>query len=65
MITYKRLLQIARKMHTYIFLNSGDEQEVYDELGLTDEENAILGYGGQFTVELEDINTEEDSDGNN
>ena len=50
--TYERLHQIARKMHGWIFLNSGDEQAVYDELGLTDEENAFLGYGGRFIVEV-------------
>ena len=51
-ITYERLLEIARKMHTWIFLNSGDEQAVYDNLGLTDEENYILGYGGKITLEI-------------
>lgn len=43
MIEYERLLQIAKKMHLWIFKNSFDEFEVYDELGLTDEENKILG----------------------
>lgn len=51
-IEYQRLLQIAQKMHTWIFLHSFDEQEVYDELGLTAEENAILGYGGSIEVEV-------------
>lgn len=46
----ERLLNIAKKMHTWIFLHTGDEQEVYDELGLTDEENTLLGYGGQFIL---------------
>lgn len=49
-IPYDRLLEIAKKMHTYIFLNSFDEQKVYDEIGLTDEENCLLGYGGSFEV---------------
>jgi len=49
-IPYERLLELARKMHLYIFLNSGDEQSIYDELGLTDGENTILGYGGQFKI---------------
>ncbi len=49
-ITYERLLKIARKMHTWIFLNCFDEQKVYDELGLTGEENIILGYGGKLVV---------------
>lgn len=50
--TYERLHQIARKMHGWIFQHTFDEQEVYDELGLTDEENAFLGYGGQFVFEV-------------
>lgn len=50
MIEYERLLKIATKMHLWIFLHSGDEQAVYDELGLTDEENMELGYGGQFVL---------------
>ena len=50
----KRLLHIARKMHLWIFLHSGDEQKVYDELGLTEEDNEMLGYGGKIV--LGDIN---------
>lgn len=49
-IDYDRLLKVAKKMHTWIFLNTGDEQAAYDECGLTDEENALLGYGGQFEL---------------
>ena len=49
--SYERLHLIARKMHSWIFQHTFDEQEVYDELGLTDEENAFFGYGGSFTVE--------------
>lgn len=44
-IEYERLLKIAKKMHLWIFLNCGDESKVYKELGLTDEENLILGSG--------------------
>lgn len=44
-IEYERLLEIAKEMHLWIFLNSGDDYEVYKELGLTDEENLILGSG--------------------
>lgn len=54
-IAYQRLLQIAGKMHTAIFLHCGDEYEVYDECGLTDEENQILGsiyVEDQRTVEI-------------
>lgn len=46
----ERLKKIAHKMHLWIFLHTGDEQKVYDELGLTDEENAMLGYSGQFRI---------------
>ena len=45
-----RLKKIAHKMHLYIFLHTDNEQKVYDELGLTDEENAMLGYSGQFIL---------------
>ncbi len=46
----ERLKEIAHKMHLWIFLHSEDEQKVYDELGLTDEENDMLGYSGQFRI---------------
>lgn len=46
----ERLKGIAHKMHLWIFLNSGNEQKVYDELGLTDEENTMLGYSGQIRI---------------
>ena len=45
------LLKAAKAMHTWIFLNTGDEQAAYDECGLSDEMNAALGYGGQFVME--------------
>jgi hypothetical protein len=44
-LTYERLFEIAYKLHLQIFLLTGDEKSVYDEIGLTDEENALLGYG--------------------
>jgi hypothetical protein len=47
----EELMKAAKAMHTWIFLNSGDEQAAYDECGLSDEMNAMLGYGGQFVVE--------------
>ena len=47
----EELLKAAKSMHTWIFLNTGDEQAAYDECGLTDEMNAMLGYGGQFVAE--------------
>jgi hypothetical protein len=43
-ISYNRLLEIARKMHLEIFLMTSNEEEVYNRIGLTPEENAILGY---------------------
>jgi len=47
----EELLKAAKAMHTWIFLNTGDEQDAYDECGLTDEMNAALGYSGQFVAE--------------
>ena len=47
---YDHLLKIARKMHEWIFLNSYDEDEVYAELGLTFEDNVMLGYGGKIEI---------------
>lgn len=47
----EELLKAAKAMHTWIFLNSYDEQVAYDECDLTDEMNAELGYSGQFIVE--------------
>ena len=52
MIEYERLLKIAKKMHLWIFLNTTNEDEVYDELGLTDEENMELGYSGRLNIEI-------------
>ena len=49
----ERLLEIAHAMHTWIFLHSSGEQEIYDELGLTDEENFLFGYGGQYIISKE------------
>ena len=49
----EELLHAAKKMHTWIFLHSYDEQEAYDECGLSDEMNAALGYGGQFVIQSE------------
>lgn len=47
----EELLKAAKAMHTWIFLNTGDEQAAYDECGLTDEMNGALGYSGQFVAE--------------
>ena len=58
---YDYLLHLAKAMHLWIFLHAIDEQEVYDELGFTDEDNALLGSIGRPMV----IGTvkQEDSDG--
>lgn len=48
---YEHLLQIAKRMHTWIFLHTADEFKVYDELGLTDEDNEMLGsIGGPIEI---------------
>lgn len=57
-ISKERLMEIAHKMHTWIFIHSGDEYEVYEELGLSDEENLLFGYGGQYIIEKETTNEE-------
>ena len=58
---YDHLFHLAKAMHTWIFLNTFDEQAVYDKLGFTDEDNALLGSIGRPMV----IGTvkQEDSDG--
>lgn len=50
-ISKERLMEIAFKMHTWIFMHCISEDEIYEELGLTDEENLLFGYGG--TIKLE------------
>lgn len=35
-------------MHLWIFLNTSDEEKVYEECGLSDEMNLTLGYGGKM-----------------
>ena len=47
---YTKLLNAARAMHTWIFLNTTDELEAYGECGLDDDMNTLLGYGGQFEI---------------
>ena len=47
---YDHVLHLAKAMHTWIFLNTFDEQAVYDELGFTDEDNALLGSIGRPMV---------------
>ena len=51
------LMRIAEKMHLWIFHNTFDEQKAYDECGLTDEDNDMLGY-----VSFEIRIAEEDKD---
>ena len=46
----KELLRIGSKMHTWIFLNTVDERDAYDEIGLTDEQNVLFGYCGQYIL---------------
>ena len=46
------LLRLAGRMHNWIFCHSYDEAEAYKECGLSDEDNARLGYGGRFVMGL-------------
>ena len=50
MIDYDRLHFLALRMHLWIFKTAVDEKKAYDEIGLTDEENAELGYCGQIAI---------------
>lgn len=44
-LTYERLFTLAYAMHLQIFnMSGGNEKEIYDKIGLTDEENALFGY---------------------
>ena len=51
----ERLKAIAKKMHTWIFLHSCDEEKAYAECGLTDEENALFGYCGKIVFESKEL----------
>ena len=46
----EELLKAAKSMHTWIFLNTADEQEAYQECHLSDEMNRALGYGGKMEI---------------
>lgn len=48
------LLRAASAMHTWIFLNTEDEQAAYDECGLSPEMNAALGSMGGFEMEAKE-----------
>lgn len=52
-ISYNRLLEIVEKIHLWFFLHTDNEDEVYDEIGITEEENRALGYCS-FRSEIED-----------
>ena len=51
----ERLTTIAKKMHSWIFTNSYDEEKAYAECGLTDEENTLLGYCGKIVFESKEM----------
>lgn len=53
-ISAERLLELAKKMHLWIFLHTGDEESAYEEIGLTEEENYVLGYMGKVEVVVEE-----------
>ena len=55
---YMHLLKLAKKMHTWIFLHTVNEDEVYKELGLTDEDNVLLGSLGKVELvsETDELN---------
>lgn len=43
-LTYDRLFELAYKMHLELFHLAGDEKEIYNKIGLTNEENELFGY---------------------
>lgn len=49
-ITKERLFEIANALHLWIFKNCTNEWEIYEELGLSGEENFLLGYGGRYEI---------------
>lgn len=49
-IPYDRLLVLARKMHRWINFHSFNEVREYQKIGLTDQENKLLGYDGGITI---------------
>ena len=51
-VSYSRLYNIACKMHEWIFLNTGDHEAVFKEIGLTPEENEYLGDLGSIRITL-------------
>jgi hypothetical protein len=51
-ITKERLLELCFEMHKWIYLHTGDEEEAYNEIGLTDEENFLFGYRGKLNMEV-------------
>lgn len=53
-----RLRKIAGAMHTWIFRHTGDEEKAYQECGLTDEDNAMLGYIGKIELAEQEGDTE-------
>lgn len=51
-ISYERLLWLAREMHSWIYLNCDNELDIYNKLGITEEENYVFGYGGRAEMPL-------------
>lgn len=51
------LLKIASAMHLWIFKHVFDEAEVYAECGLSPQDDARLGYGGEYRFEVPNENT--------
>lgn len=49
---YSILLKIAKKLHEWIFIHTLNEDEVFRELGLTEEDNELLGSAGKIIIEV-------------
>lgn len=51
---FRRVLDAAKKMHTWIFLNVPDEEQVYAECGISQDINALLGSLGRAEIRVKD-----------
>lgn len=49
-ISYSRLFLLAKRMHRWIYYHSANEKREYQKIGLTDQENELLGYAGGLTI---------------
>ena len=51
---FRRVLDAAKRMHEWIFLNVPDEEQVYKECGISQDINALLGSLGRAEIRVKD-----------